>query len=111
EIGCVDITLALNKAVSGRYVQYRFEGNSNWMMIAEVEAFKTDAPPAEILLGDVNRDTKVDSVDYLLVKRACFGTYKLDEEQIELADIDQNKIIDSVDYLLVKRIAFGTYKA
>ena len=28
------------------------------------------------LFGDANLDNKVDSVDYLLVKRICFGTYK-----------------------------------
>lgn len=62
------------------------------------------------LLGDVNNDTKVDSIDYLLVKRSCFKTYELDSNQLERADINGDEAIDSTDYLLIKRIAFGTYK-
>ncbi|MBO5870924.1 MAG: dockerin type I repeat-containing protein, partial [Clostridia bacterium] len=60
-------------------------------------------------LGDVNADKKVDSVDYLLVKRACFKTYALSEEETIRADVNVDKKVDSTDYLLVKRIAFGTY--
>ena len=60
-------------------------------------------------LGDVNADGIVDSVDYLLVKRACFNTYALSDDEKVRADINADKIIDSTDYLLVKRIAFGTY--
>ena len=62
------------------------------------------------MLGDVNDDKKVDSVDYLLVKRACFKTYELDASQFVRADVNGDEKLDSTDYLLVKRIAFGTYK-
>ncbi|MBQ4316823.1 MAG: dockerin type I repeat-containing protein, partial [Clostridia bacterium] len=59
--------------------------------------------------GDVNADKKVDSLDYLLVKRACFGTYTLSQEEYVRANVNRDDRIDSTDYLLVKRIAFGTY--
>ena len=60
--------------------------------------------------GNINDDYIVDSFDYLLVKRACFDTYKLNDVQFESADINSDGTLDSADYLLVKRIAFGTYK-
>lgn len=65
----------------------------------------------ENLLGDVNNDKKVDSLDYLLVKRACFKTYTFSNDESKRADVNGDSKIDSSDYLLVKRIAFGTYKA
>ncbi|MBQ4317157.1 MAG: discoidin domain-containing protein, partial [Clostridia bacterium] len=116
---CISVTLKLDKSLSGRYVEYRFDGTKNWMMIAEVEAYKgepvSDEPiiPDEptYILGDVNDDEKVDSLDYLLVKRACFKTYELSESEFVRADVNCDEVIDSTDYLLVKRIAFGTYTA
>ncbi len=59
--------------------------------------------------GDVNDDGKVDSVDYLLLKRYCFNSYTLSVEEKTRGDLDGNGIINSVDYVLVRRIAFGTY--
>ena len=60
-------------------------------------------------LGDVNQDGKIDSLDYLLVKRSCFKTYELEDVERVCADIDKNGTIDSADYLLIKRICFNTY--
>ncbi|MBQ4316979.1 MAG: dockerin type I repeat-containing protein [Clostridia bacterium] len=62
-------------------------------------------------LGDLNQDGEVTSLDYLFVKRACFGTYNLDDDERAVADINGDDDINSADYLLVKRIAFGTYIA
>lgn len=112
-VGCIAVTLSLTEAVKGRYIQFRFEGNSNWIMVAEVEAFGTSAGGDDdgIILGDVNNDKKVDSVDYLLVKRSCFNTYTLSDDEIVRANVDKSERIDSVDYVLIKRIVFGTYTA
>lgn len=60
--------------------------------------------------GDVNGDGVTNSSDYILVKRACFKTYELSEEEFARADINGSNNIDSSDYTLVKRIAFGTYQ-
>ncbi|MBO5871000.1 MAG: discoidin domain-containing protein, partial [Clostridia bacterium] len=109
----VDAVVELDKAVCARYVQYRFVGSSNWIMVAEVEAYgiECDDADTDVTLGDVNGNGKVDSLDYLLVKRACFKTYTLSEAETLRADVNRDSKIDSSDYLLVKRIAFGTYKA
>ncbi len=65
----------------------------------------------DYLVGDVNVDGKVDSLDYLFVKRYCLGTYDLSGDQFDRADINKNENVDSVDYLLVKRMVLGTYGA
>ena len=61
-----------------------------------------------IIIGDISGNGYIDSEDYLLLKRSCFGTYDL--PIFAAGDIDKNGKIDSVDYLLVKRICFGTYE-
>lgn len=57
--------------------------------------------------GDANYDGIVDSADYLVVKRAAFGTYTLNEEKTYLVDINYDSAIDSADYAVIKRLAFG----
>ncbi len=62
-----------------------------------------------ILLGDVDGDGDIDQFDYLLVKRAYFGTYALDEDAQARADVDRSGEVDQMDYLCIKRAYFGTY--
>lgn len=64
----------------------------------------------EVLLGDLNNDDVVDSFDYSLVKRACFGTYELSDDELVSADVNGDGSIDSYDFLLIKRIVLGNYK-
>lgn len=125
-VSCAEIVIEDEASVYGRYVQFRFVGNTNWIMIAEVEAYEgeenTENPPVVdpdptpdpdpvYPIGDVNADTKVDSIDYLLVKRSCFNTYTLSSDEYARANVDKNDKIDSLDYILIKRIVFGTYVA
>ena len=105
-------------AVTGnnaRYVKIEFELSGTFAFLNEIEVYgeEADYTPETpvVMLGDVNGDGMVDSLDYLLVKRACFGTYEFDEDEFKRADVNSDELIDSSDYLLVKRIAFGTYKA
>ena len=58
---------------------------------------------------DINGNGKIDARDYLLLKRAYFGTYTLTCAP-EAADINGNGKIDARDYLLLKRAYFGTYE-
>ena len=57
--------------------------------------------------GDINGKDGIDSMDYVLLKRAYFGTYKLSD--ISIGDLNNNGIIDSMDYVFLKRAYFGTY--
>ncbi len=104
----VSVEIVLNSAVDARYVQFRFIGKSSWIFVSEVEVYsKGDA----LFYGDVNADGKIDSLDYLLIKRTSFGTYVLDEDELKRADVNGDGKTDSSDYLLIKRIAFDTYIA
>lgn len=61
-------------------------------------------------LGDVDGNGLLDSADYLLIKRYCFGTLALTEDQKKRSDVDKNGDIVAVDYLLLKRACFNTYE-
>ncbi|MBQ4317050.1 MAG: dockerin type I repeat-containing protein, partial [Clostridia bacterium] len=80
--------------------------------IADCTSITTEYSEFKNIWGDVNGDQAVNSYDYLMAKRAAFGTYTLDEEEFIRADVymDRNYVINSADYLLIKRIAFGTYQ-
>ena len=67
-------------------------------------------PEDNILLGDVNLNGEIDSLDYILLKRAYFGTFRLNEQQSKNGDINRNDLIDSLDYILLKRAYFGTFR-
>ena len=67
-----------------------------------------DFNPFDGVIGDVNVNGKIDARDYLLLKRAYFGTYTL-TCGLEVSDINGNGKIDARDYLLLKRAYFGTY--
>ena len=68
---------------------------------------ETEAIPATGLKGDVNRNGEIDSMDYVYLKRAYFGTYVI--KDLKVADINNNNRIDSMDYVYLKRAYFGTY--
>ena len=61
----------------------------------------------EIVKGDINEKDGIDSMDYVLLKRAYFGTYTL--KDIRVGDINDNGNIDSMDYVYLRRAYFGTY--
>ncbi len=61
-------------------------------------------------LGDINDNGDIDAVDYMLIKRAYFNTYVLDEQQTIRADVNQDGEINQIDYVLIKRHCFGTYE-
>ena len=73
-----------------------------------IPALKEEEPKPDYTIGDVNGNGKIDARDYLLLKRAYFGTYTLTCD-LEVSDINGNGKIDARDYLLLKRAYFGTY--
>lgn len=62
-----------------------------------------------VILGDVKGDGKIDSKDYLFIKRAFLGTIELTDAQIKAACIDGGSAPAAKDYLKVKRYILGTY--
>ena len=62
-----------------------------------------------IIKGDINSDGKVDSKDYLMVKRAYLGTFTLMQTQLMAACISGGAQPQAKDYLMVKRHYLGSY--
>ena len=65
--------------------------------------------PSNNGIGDINGNNKIDMTDYILLKRAYFGTYNFTDKQNLVGDINGNNKIDMTDYILLKRAYFGTY--
>lgn len=61
-----------------------------------------------VVRGDADGNGKVDTFDYVLVKRAYFGTYKLTDAGFRAVAISDGVTISAYDYLLIKRHYFGT---
>ncbi len=107
----------LDVTANGRYVKIEVEltAGSAFAFINEIMVIGGEnldsGSDGDVNKGDVNGDGKIDSADYLLVKRACFGSYTLDDASETRADVDSSGKVDSTDYVIVKRISFGTYNA
>lgn len=62
------------------------------------------------LRGDVNVNGEIDARDYVLMKRAYFGTANLGSTASLLSDVNNNSDFDARDYVMLKRAYFGTYE-
>lgn len=62
------------------------------------------------IIGDLNSDGRIDTIDYLLLKRFVLGTYNPPVMDHDVADVNGDWEIDSLDYLLLKRYVLGTYR-
>ena len=82
------------------------DGETNGSTKDEVDPDIKDEPTS---LGDINGNNKIDMTDYILLKRAYFGTFKFNDAQNVAGDINKNQKIDMTDYILLKRVYFGTY--
>ncbi len=60
-------------------------------------------------VGDVTGDSRVNPLDYLMLKRHIIKTAKLTDEQLKYADINGDDRINALDYMLLKRAILGTY--
>ncbi|PKM62407.1 MAG: hypothetical protein CVU97_05530 [Firmicutes bacterium HGW-Firmicutes-21] len=59
--------------------------------------------------GDLNGDGQVNSVDYLMLKRICLGTFKPTSGQLFASDINDDGAVTSADYLMIKRFFNRTH--
>lgn len=69
--------------------------------------FSVFAETVSRLLGDISGDEKINSLDYLMVKRYCFNTLELNYAQLEVADVDRSGTVDTQDYIFIKRHSLG----
>lgn len=64
----------------------------------------------EIMRGDINGDAKINTKDYIMLKRYVLKTYSIDASILmQCADINRDKKVDSKDYIMLKRVVLGTY--
>jgi hypothetical protein len=64
----------------------------------------------DVILGDVDRDGKISTADYVYAKRAVMGTFALNDTTLSLVDIDGDGKVTAADYVFLKRQVMGTYK-
>ena len=62
----------------------------------------------ELVRGDANSDGKLNTADYVLVKRHVLRTKDLSEKGFKAADVSGDGRISAVDYVLIKRVVMGT---
>ena len=58
--------------------------------------------------GDVNMDGKVNSLDYVMVRKYIMKTGDLSVDQKKYADVNSDNTINSLDYVLIRKIIMGT---
>ena len=77
---------------------------------AKVDGFTatTTVKVVETQLGDVNKDTNIDMLDYVLILSHVRETKLLSGEALELADVNTDGIVDMLDYVLVLSHVRGT---
>lgn len=71
---------------------------------------KTGVVASICIKGDVDGNGKLDSMDYVYIRRAFFGTYELKDVYLNAASVGGEANLDVMDYILVKRAYYGTYK-
>ncbi len=62
-----------------------------------------------VVQGDGNGDGRVDSADYLLIKRVVLGTFRPAPVYARAMCLTNGETVESADYLLLKRYMLGTY--
>lgn len=62
-----------------------------------------------VVMGDINGDGDLTSMDYVLVKRGVLGTYSMSHAEMRAADVDDGEELRAINYIKVKRAYFGTY--
>ena len=64
---------------------------------------------ANAMRGDINSNGKVESKDYMMLKRYVLGTYQIDDARLANADVNGDGTVNAKDYLMLKRHVLGTY--
>ena len=87
-------------APGGRYT-FHFEGSMSYSNPSTVTP-----TPKTVIKGDVNGDGKINSLDYVLIRKHIMGT-KLKSEQQKYADFNGDGKITTTDYVLIRKLIMG----
>ena len=107
--GLASTEFILESAVKARYVQFRYTHKNTFVMVSEAEVYGFEAE-SEFAFGDVNGDGRVNTADYVQLKRHIMGSYTLGADALTRADINGDGKNNTMDYVLLKRFIMGTWK-
>jgi hypothetical protein len=104
----VELFVGSNEAVLG---DSPADGKIFWefISVAEFAVGEVEEAPT-YAFGDVNGDGKVNTADYVVLKRHIMNTYELNEDQLTRANINGDAKINTADYVLLKRFIMGSWK-
>ncbi len=86
------------------------------LFISILILFSVNNVTAANILGDVNGNNKIESGDFLLVRKHIFFKYRknngleLSKSQQKLADMNKDGEIGSLDFVMISNIIFKAYK-
>ena len=83
-----------DSAPGGRFA-FHFEGTAAYVKSKDIT-------------GDVNGDGKVNSQDYILIRKHILGI-KLTGDRLKRADVNNDNSINSKDYIIIRKIILGVY--
>jgi hypothetical protein len=63
-----------------------------------------------IVTGDANGNGKVDTADYVMVKRMVLKTLTAEPDAIRAAAVTNGTSVSAADYVKIKRVVMGTYQ-
>ena len=62
-----------------------------------------------VVIGDVNGDGKVNSTDFMQVRRHYLGLYTLTDANLKAADVNKDGKINSTDFMQIRRHFLGLF--
>ncbi len=80
-----------------------------WMFACYYVEGEHFEPEPEPILGDVDEDGEITTLDYMMLKSYILGTYDIIAQGLENADVDCDGEISLRDYMMLKRHILGTY--
>ena len=70
-------------------------------------AVTTTSAVTDIVYGDINNDSLVDTKDIAELQRYLLNVEPLSETKYKSADMNNDKIINCYDYIILKRMVSG----
>lgn len=70
---------------------------------------KDDLEYIAIVRGDINGDNKINSTDFMLIRRVFLGQAEITEYHLKAADIDENGKVNSTDFIKLRLYFMNEY--
>jgi len=86
-------------------IYLKFTGDSDYLF--NVNWFKFSKDSASELLGDVNGDGEVNSIDFGLLRMHLLGINPLEGTAVTNADVNSDGKVDSIDFALIRKYLLG----